>query len=100
MLRGVTRTRWAGRLVLGMAAAVACPAAVASGQAQTVEPTGEAAIAWRFDAIAHARLSPDKPDPVFRQSAALLDGAQRLLPQEPRFPRLRTLALEHPALAE
>ncbi|HEY2588524.1 MAG TPA: hypothetical protein VGI81_22475 [Tepidisphaeraceae bacterium] len=68
--------------------------ASSSVMAQSVEPTGEAAIAWRLDTIARAQLGPDRPASSFRQSAALLEAAQRLVPQEPRFPRLRMLAFE------
>jgi tetratricopeptide (TPR) repeat protein len=90
MLRRVMGARWIGVVLL--ASSAGWPAIVAA--AQGVEPTGEAAIAWRLDTIARAQLGPDRPNAAFRQSAALLDAAQRLVPQEPRFPRLRMLALE------
>lgn len=80
---------WLSVLALALAAWPATAAAQAA-----VEPTGEAALAWRFDSMARAGLAPDRPAAAFRQSAALLEGAQRLLPTESRFPRLRTLALE------
>jgi tetratricopeptide (TPR) repeat protein len=88
MLGRVICKRWLG---LALAAAAGLPSAAA---AQSVEPTGEAAIAWRLDTLARAQLGPDRPGAAFRQSAALLEAAQRLAPREPRFPRLRTLALE------
>jgi hypothetical protein len=80
---------WIGGVAL--LAAAGWPAAAT---AQSVEPTGEAATAWRLDTIARTQLGPDRPNAAFKQGAALLDGAGRLLPQEPRFPRLRTLAFE------
>jgi tetratricopeptide (TPR) repeat protein len=59
------------------------------------EPTVEAALAWRLDAMSAASLGPEKPDAVWKQCAALLDAAGRLWPQESRFPKLRALIFEH-----
>ncbi|HSU69780.1 MAG TPA: hypothetical protein VLJ39_23045, partial [Tepidisphaeraceae bacterium] len=88
MLREGNRARWFGwGLLLALA-----PLAGAQ-QNNTVEPSGEAALAWQLDGLSSAILGPNKPDAAYRQAAALLEQAGKLNPQEPRFPRLRTLAL-------
>jgi len=66
----------------------------ASARAETVEPSGETSLAWRLDALSSGLLGPDRPPSAFKLSAALLKGAEKLLPTESRFPRLRTLALK------
>lgn len=63
-------------------------------RAENVEPNAEAAMAWRLDALSSGLLGPDRPPAAFKLSAALLEGAEKLLPTEPRFPRLRSLALQ------
>lgn len=60
---------------------------------ESVEPTGEASLAWRLDSMSTALLGPDRPAAAFKLSAALLNGAERLVPDEQRFPRLQVLAL-------
>ena len=88
MTRRVTFGFLAGLLMLG-----GSPLAAQSNDGP--EPSVEAALAWHLDAISNATLGPDRPEPVWRRSAAILEAASRLDPQEPRFPRLRTLALAH-----
>lgn len=62
-------------------------------QCETVEPTGEASLAWRLDSMSTALLGPDRPSVAFKLGAALLNAAERLVPTEQRFPRLQVLAL-------
>src|SRR5258708_2070531 len=88
MTRRVTFGFLAGLLILG-----GSPLAAQSNDVP--EPSAEAALAWHLDAISNATLGPDRPEPVWRRSAAILEAASRLDPQEARFPRLRTLALAH-----
>lgn len=88
MTRSAPYRVWLWTLLLGL-----LPAAARAASA--VEPTPEAALAWHLDAMSSEILGPTKPDAVSRQAAALLDAAAKLDPQEPRFPRLRTLALLH-----
>jgi tetratricopeptide (TPR) repeat protein len=54
-----------------------------------------AALAWRLDGISSVLLGPTQPAPAWRRSTALLEAAGRLDPTQPRFPRLRELALHH-----
>ena len=56
---------------------------------------GGSALAWRLDAISSEQLGPTQPPGAWRRSAALLEAAGRLNPTEPRFPRLRVLAVLH-----
>lgn len=70
---------------------IVAPAAV---RCETVEPTGEASLAWRLDSLSSGLLGPDRPASAFRLSAALLRGAGMLVPDQPRFPRLEVLALK------
>lgn len=65
----------------------------ATAQAQVIEPTGEAALAWRLDSLSSRLLGADRPPAAFKLSAALLQAAEKLDPDESRFPRLRSLAL-------
>jgi tetratricopeptide (TPR) repeat protein len=88
MTRRMTFGFLAGLLMLG-----GSPLAAQSNDVP--EPSAEAALAWHLDAISNATLGPDRPEPVWRRSAAILEAASRLDPQESRFPRLRTLALAH-----
>lgn len=60
---------------------------------ESVEPTAEASLAWRLDSISTGMLGPNRPSAAFKLSAALLNGAERLVPDESRFPRLQMLAL-------
>lgn len=61
---------------------------------ETVEPTGEAALAWRLDSLSTGLLGPDRPAAAFKLGAALLRGAETLVPDQSRFPRLQALALK------
>lgn len=79
-------------LVLGC---LALSLAALSATARAAEMTPDAELAWRLDAVSSDGLGPGKPESAYRRSAALLDAAHRLDPSEPRFPRLRTLALLH-----
>src|SRR5689334_11084247 len=78
-----------GRVVLCVAALLL------ASVARATEVTPEAELAWRLDGISSDALGPGRPDAAYRRSAALLDAAHRLDPSEPRFVRLRTLALLH-----
>jgi tetratricopeptide (TPR) repeat protein len=80
-----TRSVWAVLVSLVVAPAVVC--------GETIEPTGEAALAWRLDSLSSGLLGPDRPAAAFKLSAALLRGAETLVPDQPRFPRLQVLAL-------
>jgi hypothetical protein len=53
------------------------------------------ALAWRLDAASSAQLGPNQPDAAWKRSAALLEAAGRLIPTEPRFPRLTAMAKLH-----
>lgn len=63
--------------------------------ARGAEVSPDVGLAWRLDALSSDGLGPGKPDAAYRRSASLLDAAHRLAPSEPRFPRLRKLALLH-----
>lgn len=69
--------------------------AVLGQPARAAEVPPEVGLAWRLDSISSEGLGPGKPESAYRRSAALLDAAHRLAPSEPRFPRLRKLALLH-----
>ena len=53
------------------------------------------ALAWRLDGISGTLLGPTQPNAAWRRSDALLQAAARLNPNEPRFPRLRVLIMQH-----
>jgi len=75
-----------GKFALAGALVVAGPL---SAIAQPADPSGDQAIAERLAKLAQLSLSkPDLGDDNFRQAAALLQGACRLNPNEPRFSRL------------
>ena len=80
------RIVWTGLMVM----AAACGA-----RAADAPPAEAAALAGRLDAISAAQLGPGQPDAAWKRSAALLEGAARLHPTEPRFPRLGGMAKLH-----
>lgn len=65
----------------------------AVARCESVEPTGEASLAWRLDSMSTGMLGPNRPAAAFKLAAALLNAAERLVPDESRFPRLEMLAL-------
>jgi tetratricopeptide (TPR) repeat protein len=82
------------KIILALVVFGALPTVIVRGE-DKLEPSIDVAIAWKLEGISGATLGATKSDPVFRQGAALLEAAARLAPQEPRFPRLRVLALQH-----
>jgi tetratricopeptide (TPR) repeat protein len=73
------------------------PLLVVAGS-QAADPPADdagAALSWRLDAISSSLLGPTQPPAAWRRSAALLEAAGRLNPTDPRFPRLRVLAMLH-----
>lgn len=80
-----------GWIAIGLVASIGGTALAADAPAPDPKP----ALAWRLDEVSSANLGPDQPEAAWKRSAALLKAAADLDPREPRFQRLRALALMH-----
>ena len=92
MCRRVACLSWIGLMLL---AGPRWSVFAAEAPAGDLNAAAHVALSWRLDQVSSAALGPQQPAAAWRRAAAILEQAAHLNPREPRFQRLRALALRH-----